>query len=282
VLKYFFLIFIFALIIFRYLALRPDYKDGQKIRITSKVLSEPIRYETAQYLKLAGLKIYLPKYPEIFYGDEVVVEGVVDDDKLKDAKLVEIKKSKNFLYKTGNNLVSFYQRALPEPHSSLVAGVVLGSKAEIPSSFWDSLKLTGTTHVVVASGMNVTLVAGFLMTILILLIPRKKAVILALIGVWIYALISGFDAPIIRAAVMGSIAFGAVGLGRLNLAGRALILSALLMLIINPLWISDLGFILSFVATASLMLFESRIRGYIKFVPAVFREGLSTSLAAQI
>jgi competence protein ComEC len=90
------------------------------------------------------------------------------------------------------------------------------------------------------------------------------------------------DAPIVRAAIMGTLAFGAQGLGRLNLAWRALFISILAMLIINPLWIEDLGFILSVVATASLMLFERKVNSLIRFVPSVLREGLSTSLAAQI
>ena len=81
---------------------------------------------------------------------------------------------------------------------------------------------------------------------------------------------------------MGSLVFSAQKLGRMYYAWRALFISAGLMLIINPGWVSDLGFILSFVATASLMLFEAHINRYIRFVPAIFREGLSTSLSAQI
>ncbi|MBU0768403.1 MAG: ComEC/Rec2 family competence protein, partial [Proteobacteria bacterium] len=62
-------------------------------------------------------------------------------------------------------LLEFYKNAFPSPHSSLVAGVVIGSKEGISGNFWESLKNSGTLHVVVASGMNVTLVAGFLMTL---------------------------------------------------------------------------------------------------------------------
>jgi competence protein ComEC len=81
---------------------------------------------------------------------------------------------------------------------------------------------------------------------------------------------------------MGSVTFAAQALGRLQAASRALFLSAALMLIAKPDWITDLGFVLSFVATGSLMLFERKIASLIQFVPGIFREGLSTSLAAQI
>jgi competence protein ComEC len=136
--------------------------------------------------------------------------------------------------------------------------------------------------VVVASGMNVTLVAGFLLNLLILVLPRRQAVPVTLIGIWCYSLIAGFDAPIIRAAIMGSIGFTAQVLGKLYYAWRALAFSALAMLIIQPKWVGDIGFILSFVATASLMIFEAKIRKYLMKIPVILREGLSTSLAAQI
>src|SRR3989344_7738332 len=65
------------LVVVRQVTTRSSYKVGDKIRITTKVTSEPIRYETSQQVSLQGLKTYLPLYPDIHYGDRVVVEGVV-------------------------------------------------------------------------------------------------------------------------------------------------------------------------------------------------------------
>jgi ComEC/Rec2-related protein len=283
--RYFFWPFLILLAMLRiafFFSTRPNYPDGTRVKISDRVTSEPIRYETSQRVFLQGFKFYLPLYPEINYGDEIVVEGVVDEDKLKNVSLSGTEKSGGMLYVLRNRLVEFYQRSLPCHHSALIAGITIGSKANIPSEFWEKLKMSGTVHVVVASGMNVTLVAGFLMGILIFFIPRRKAIPLALVGIWSYAILSGFDAPIIRAAVMGSIAFTAQEIGRLYLAWRALVLSALAMIFIKPDWIVDLGFILSFVATASLMLFEARIRKFLHRVPSIIRQDLSTTLAAQI
>jgi len=245
-------------------------------------MSEPVAYEYSQRVYIQGFKIYIPKYPEVNYGDYLSVEGMVEDKELKDVKNVVIVESTSVLFSLRNRLLSFYEQTLPNPHAALIAGVTIGSKKNISSSFYEVLKASGTLHVVVASGMNVTLVAGFLINALVLLVKRGKAIMITLIGIWMYALLSGFDAPIVRAAIMGSIAFSAQELGRVNSAWRGLVLSALIMILIKPEWIVDLGFILSFVATASLMLFEERIEKVLKFVPLVFRENLSTSLAAQI
>lgn len=275
---------VFAIIIWRYNYLKPHFVDGQKIRVTEKVSQEPNVYSDAQGINLFGLKTYLPLYPKIDYQDVIVVEGTVDLSKntLRNPELKSITKNNGYLVVVRKKLLTFYKKAFPSKDASLIAGVVIGSKEGIGQTFWEKLKNTGTAHVVVASGMNVTLVAGFLMTLFVTVLPRKKAIIGAILGIWIYSFLCGFEPPIVRAAIMASLAFGAQALGRLSFAWRSLFISASGMLIINPLWITDIGFILSFTATVCLMLFEVRVNRLIYFVPSIFREGLSTSIAAQI
>lgn len=279
--RYLFWILIIILFSVRYQTTRPIYKDGDRVRIISKITTEPSRFTDYQKVLLSGIYVFLPVYPEVYYGDKVSVEGVVRDGKISKVEKFEIIKTKDVLSGIRKKILEFYNKALPEPHSSLIAGVVLGSK-DLPTSFFESLKKTGTMHVVVASGMNVTLVAGFLINTLTAFINRRKAIPLALVGIWIYSLISGFNAPIIRAAIMGSIALFAQETGRLYQSSKTLFLTAGLMLFIRPSWISDLGFILSFLATTSLILFSRPIENKLKFVPSLIREGFTTSLAAQI
>lgn len=97
-------------------------------------------------------------------------------------------------------------------------------------------KATGTAHVVVASGTNVTLVASFLLYLFLSFMERKKIVLASIFGIWGYSFISGMDAPIVRVAIMGSLAFGAQGLGRVNVAWRALLTSIVIMLLVKPLF----------------------------------------------
>lgn len=272
---------ILLIVLLRYQQSLPVFKNGDFIKITSKIYSEPIVYDDAQYVKIKGLKIYLPKYPEVNYGDNIVVVGQVSEDKLVSPKLIEITQKKSPLYIFREKLISFYKSSLPEPYSSLVAGIVIGSK-NMPQSFWDKLKLTGTAHVVVASGTNVALTIGFLINSLTLFLNRKKAIYITYIGIICYMFMSGFEAPIIRASLMGSILLFGQEKGRVVNSWRILLYSGLIMLLIKPSWITDIGFILSFTATGSMMLFEKSISTRLKMIPAVFREGLSTSLAAQI
>ena len=270
------------LVFFRFVSTRPVYRNGEMIRITSRVLQEPVRYSFSQIISVAGLTVSLPLFPEITYGDRVVVEGKVENGKLVNGNLKVVMENRNWFYEFRKKIIGFYQKSLPEPSASLVSGMVLGSKASIPEKFWEGLKNTGTAHVVVASGMNVSIVAGFLMGLLVLFFPRRRAIPFVLGGIGLYCVLSGLDAPIIRAAIMGSVVLLAQEAGRVTSAWRALLLSALIMLTVKPLWLTDLGFILSFVATASILLFEKRIREKLLFFPKIIKEGLSTSLAAQI
>jgi len=273
-------LFFFAL--FRILTFKTPISDGQRVKISTRVLQEPQRFQNYQRLVLENLTVYLDPFPEVFYGDEVVVEGVVSQNKLVNARLLKLEESRGILPNFRKSLINFYQNNLPEPHASLIAGITLGSKSGLGKDFWDKLKSTGVAHVVVASGTNITLVAGFLVGITTLFLKRRLAIVFVMAGIWLYAVLSGFDAPIIRAAVMGSLAFGAQEAGRFSQGFRVLLITGLFMLIIKPAWIRDLGFILSFVATGSLITFQDRINKKIRIIPSVLREGISTSLAAQI
>ncbi len=283
--RYFLWIIFFLFVILRilnYLQTRPNFSDATLIRISSKVSQEPVRYQNSQFLRLNGFGIHLPSYPEIYYGDYIVVEGKVVEDEIKGAKLIELRREKSFLYEFRKKIIDFYLKNLPQPHSSLIAGITLGSKESIPFNFWQVLKKSGTLHVVVASGMNVTLITKFLISVLVIWLPRTKAIPLALVGICFYSILAGFEAPILRASLMASLVFVAQMFGRVANTWRVLLITGLLMLFIWPKWVSDIGFWLSFCATASLLAFEPRLRKILKFLPKIALENFSTSLAAQI
>src|SRR3989338_632229 len=164
--------------VFLYHTLRPSYPDGTKIRIEDKLATEPVRYDNSQYLRLSGLSFYLPLYPEVTYGDSLIVEGVVEKDKLNQAKLIKVKPNQALILNLRKNLVKVFEKSLPNPHSALVAVVSIGSKTNIDPIFWESLKKTGTAHVVVASGLNVTLVAGFLFGVLVVFLSRRRSILI--------------------------------------------------------------------------------------------------------
>lgn len=280
--KYVIWLVILALIVVRYFFVKPEYRDGDKVRITSVIYSDAVKYEKSQYIKLHGLQVYLPHFPQIYYGDNVVVEGVVNGNKLDNAKLVKSTSSSGLFSNFRNNILKFYESNLPQPESGLLAGIVLGSKGALTNIFYENTKLVGVTHVVVASGTNISFIVSIFMNSLVLFISRKKAIYFVMLSIILYLFMSGFQAPLIRASIMSSVLLLSQHSGRVIDTWQIFFLTAFGMLIINPYWILDMGFVLSFGATASLLLFEKRVSKKLEKLPGLLREGFSTSLAAQI
>ena len=273
------LIFLVAI---RFYDTKPSFSDGQILKVSGVVVQEPVKYLRYQKVILSGLKIFLPIYPEISYGDKITVSGKVQNGEIGAGKLLSLKEKSFPLSSLRVKIISFFQETLPEPHAALVAGITIGSKASLPYVFWQEIKKTGTAHVVVASGMNVTLVAGIILVTLLLFLPRRKAIAAASLGVWAYVILSGVEAPIVRAAIMASMIFLAQATGRVVSTLRVLFLTVCLMLVVFPLWLTDIGFLLSFMATFSLILFQKKVESILTFLPKFFKENLATSLAAQI
>lgn len=280
--KYLFWIIIFLVLFIRFIVTTPKISDGQKVKISGTIFSEPSAAGSLQKFNLSGIPVKLSGDNEIHYGDFVIVEGLYQNGELTKAKLDEIKVSNNIFTNLRKRLLDFYEGSLPQPYASLVAGITVGAKSSLSYNFKTKLNNTGTSHIVVASGTNVTILAGFLMSIFITKLSRKKTLILTIISIWFYTLITGFEAPIIRASIMGTIAFTAVIFGKVANSLRLTFLTGIIMVIIVPSWITDIGFLLSFSTTFSIILFQSKINKIFKFMPEILKEDLATTLSAQL
>lgn len=173
------------------------------------------------------------------------------------------------------------RESLPEPQASLLLGMILGIKGGFPSDFYEALRVTGTLHVVVVSGYNITVLINALGKGLTFLNLKIRFLFIVL-GIFLFVSLVGFEPPVIRAAIMGSIALLATVLGRQKDALRAFLLAGIVMLLINPQWILDLSFQLSFLATLGLITIFPVIDRFIPGRGALLREDLVTTLAAQI
>src|SRR3989344_1542078 len=122
--RYLFWFLLIIITAIRIVTNQPSYSDGDRVRISTRISSEPVRYEYSQRLSQEGLIIYLPKYPEITYGDKVIIEGVVDlpagrQGELENPILIEKEESVSFLYRLRNRLLKVYQENLSGEHAAL-------------------------------------------------------------------------------------------------------------------------------------------------------------------
>ncbi len=169
---------------------------------------------------------------------------------------------------------------LPSPQAELLSGILLGQNKNLPNTLKLALRDTSTLHVVVASGQNLSLVAGFFLA-LSGLIKRKSAIFLSLSAVILYTLLTGLQVPILRAAVMFSLSSMAQIFGRQKETFRILSLTAALMLLVNPNWITDLSFQLSFLATLGVVVVAPILLNHLKYLPIIGQD-LAVTLGAQL
>lgn len=169
---------------------------------------------------------------------------------------------------------------LPSPQAELLSGILLGQSKNLPAGLKLALRDTSTLHIVVASGQNLSMVAGFFLA-LAGLIKRRNAIVLSLLAVILYTLLTGLQIPILRASIMFSLALLAQLTGRQRSGFWVLIVTAGLMLLVNPDWITSLSFQLSFLATFGVIVVSPILLKWFKRLP-ILGEDLAVAIAAQL
>jgi competence protein ComEC len=178
-------------------------------------------------------------------------------------------------------------RSLPSPHAELASGIVFGSnQTRLPADVLDAFRRTGTTHIVAASGYNVSVVSSWFLAFAFLLGFRRRAAFACAGGlVWFYVCIAGFGASLLRAAVMISAVLCARMLGRETESTHILLLTAAGMVIATPTLLGfDIGFQLTVAATVGLVVLGPRISSRlspwigVSTIPNLFSETIAVLL----
>lgn len=170
---------------------------------------------------------------------------------------------------------------LPSPQAELLSGILLGNKKDLPAGLKLALRDTSTLHIVVVSGQNLTLLAGLFLN-LAGLIKRKTAIFLSIGAVIFYTLLTGAQIPVVRAAIMALLGLSSELFGRQRSGVWVLTITAGFMLLINPLWIGDISFQLSYLATFGVIVLAPRLEKALNFLPPFIKQDLSITLGAQL
>jgi len=128
------------------------------------------------------------------------------------------------------------------------------AKTSFSPDFYQKLKSSGLLHLVAASGYNISIVTCSLGGLASLVIKNrclKIATIVTLVA--LYIIVTGAEASVIRAGIVGTVGFIANSLASLKASKRIFILTIMIMLLMKPSWLWDLGFELSVAATFGLL-----------------------------
>ena len=152
-------------------------------------------------------------------------------------------------------LASVIQRSVPEPEGGLAQALLLGVRSELPHSVKESFRTAGMSHLLAISGLHVGVVMGLLLAATGSVVGRHHPMAVVITGtvVWGYAVLSGLDPPVVRAAIMGTLFLAQGLLGRGIHGLTALLMAGAAMILIDPHLPASLSFQLSFTAMAGVI-----------------------------
>ncbi len=183
-------------------------------------------------------------------------------------------------------LLGGLDEVVPEPEAALGAGILLGVRTAIDPAVNAAFATAGLTHVVAISGWNIAIVAALVARLLegvaVRAGGRLLVPLLTLSAIGFYVVLVGSSPSVVRAALMAAaMLLGRQGGSRAH-AASALMLAALVMLLIAPAVLWDVGFQLSLLATAGLIAFGASFAARLGGWPGWIREPVALTLAAQL
>lgn len=162
-------------------------------------------------------------------------------------------KAKTVLYEFRIEIERIIEQNLLEPNASLLIGMIFGSDRVFDDQFTQELKVSGTMHIIAASGYNVAVVSEIVDKI-IFFCNKKLRRGCSIFFIIIFCLLSGMGASVVRAGIMSILTHICKICGAFARKGNILIYTCFIMIFANPYIIKNIGFQLSVSATAFLIL----------------------------
>lgn len=263
-----------------------------------------IVYLSAPYSGI--IQVSAARYPDFEYGDLIKIGGTI---KKPEGDFVDYYKKENIagivnyaqieLIDSGqgnfikarlldfkNKIIATFKNILPMEKATFLAGITLGERQEFSKEFEEKMSLSGTTHLVALSGYNVSVIAMVVAGFFGIYFSRSVTFYLSVLVIILFVLMTGGEASIVRAAIMGIIALLAKEAERLYSVRNAIVIVAFLMALFNPrVLVFDLGFQLSFIALLGIVYLMPVLQNIFKIDDPGFldwKENALTTVSAQL
>ena len=177
---------------------------------------------------------------------------------------------------------------LDENNYAVATALSLGDKGALDKETRDSFANAGAMHVLAVSGLHVGILLGIIQWICFqipLLRKRNFYIFIAITVIWCFAFLTGLSPSVFRASLMFTILAIGQTRGAQFFSMNGLLISALILLIIDPFFLFDIGFQLSYLAMLGILLFYRSISNAFHFKWKWLRflwDGTAIGIAAQI
>jgi len=200
----------------------------------------------------------------VYLGKKVLIKGhLLPSDKpyrknILSGTIVQQNLKPNFTHQTFYTIASYIDNFLKEnlspEHYSIASGLLLGGSGRTGKELQEVFTRAGVLHILSVSGLHVGFVISFLGFIFIFLpIPRPLKFALTMLFLFVYAGVTGFRPSVIRASLMAFLFGGAFVLQRNIEPIHILNITALILLILQPLMLFDASTQLSFASVYGIL-----------------------------
>ncbi len=165
-----------------------------------------------------------------------------------------------FIYASRQNILNILKKNIKgDKELGLAEALLIGYKNDLEQSLVQSYTNTGVVHIIAISGLHLGLIYWLLALVLKPLQKRKKIrwlrPVIIITVLWLFSLLAGAQPSILRSALMFTCIVLGESLSRRTSIYNTMALSAFLLLCINPFWLWDVGFQLSYAAVLSIIIF---------------------------
>ena len=165
-----------------------------------------------------------------------------------------------------NYFLSELEKHLKGEELALAQALIIGDRSNLDGETINAFGNSGAMHVLAVSGLHIGIILQIIILFLGLFskyITKKQALIIALVFIWLYTLVTGLSASVLRSTVMFSILAISQVYGKNHNSINSLFFTAFILLLINPLNLFDIGFQLSFLAMLGIFWFYKPILAFI-------------------
>ena len=247
---------------------------GQTIEISGEIVEDPDSDDSKTALKLSGLEINEQKIAGTVYvqlpknnlpkrSDKITLNGNLGEGfgtyaasmYRPEIKKIERAEHGDLLLEVRDKFADGIAQNIPEDEAKLGLAYLLGMKNGLSDSLNETLRVVGLVHIVVASGTHMSILVGFARKIFGK-ISRFAGLFFAMMLILAFGEIVGWTASITRAALVSGLSISMWYVGRKFEAWRLILLVMATTLLINPMFLINLGWILSFSSFGGILILE--------------------------
>lgn len=211
------------------------------------------------------------KYPEIRrnyngfdYKRYLNSKNIYTVVEAKNVKVIKKNNTFNMLY-IKNTIINRIKSTLTETNSSICLALIIGYKVDIPNDINEYFKDSNLLHLLAISGMHVTYI-NIIINYILSKFGKRTSKILNIIFLFMYMILANSIPSVFRACIMQIIILISNLLYKKSNLFTNIAISALILLIINPLTIYNIGFIFSYVGTISIIIFNTYIKSLFDYL----------------